>query len=527
MRALFATTLRLGDALSQHVLLCAAALLLGVMVALPLAVWASRSRAVAQVSLGIAGLIQTIPALALLALFFPVLLALRSVFGAGLPALGFLPALLALSLYAVLPILRNTVTALVNMDPRVIEAADGVGMTGYQRLRLVEAPLAAPFVMAGIRTAAVWTIGAATLATTIGQQSLGDPIFAGLQTQNWELVLAGCIAAAALALVADGLLAMVERGFAMRRPMLVFIGAGLALAGVAGAAVAMRDDGRDVAVVGAKNFSEQYILARLIGARLSAAGYKVEYREGLGSSVIHRALTSGAIDVYVDYTGTILANEIGPGNMDDAGTAPADLVEAIARWERETTGTRLLGALGFENAYAFAMPKEVARERGIAALDDLAPVASSLTIGGDLEFFERPEWKAVREAYGLQAANTRSFSPTFMYDALIARNADVISAFSSDGRIAADDLLVLADPRGALPAYDAVLLIAPDRAEDPRFVAALRPLIGAINVEAMRRANYAVDRQQAKRTPQQAAQELAEELAQKQAITTGGAPDAR
>ena len=99
-------------------------------------------------------------------------------------------ALLALALYALLPVLRNAVTAQANLDPGVLEAADGVGMTQWQKLRLVEAPLSAPFIMAGIRTASVWTIGAATLATTIGQPSLGDPIFAGLQTQNWVLVMA-------------------------------------------------------------------------------------------------------------------------------------------------------------------------------------------------------------------------------------------------------------------------------------------------------------------------------------------------
>ena len=184
--------LGLGDELAAHVLLSAAAIGLGIAIALPLAVWAGRSETVSRVALGFASLVQTIPALALLALFFPILLSLRAVFGEGLPTLGFLPALLALALYALLPILRNAVTAQANLDPGVVEAADGVGMSAWQKLRLVEAPLAAPFVMAGIRTAAVWTIGAATLSTTIGQQSLGDPIFAGLQTQNWALVLAGC-----------------------------------------------------------------------------------------------------------------------------------------------------------------------------------------------------------------------------------------------------------------------------------------------------------------------------------------------
>ncbi len=505
MSDLFAALTRLGPQLAEHVLLVAAALALGIAVALPLAVWAARSPSVARIALGFASLVQTIPALALLALFFPLLLALRAVFGEGLPTLGFLPAFLALALYALLPILRNAVTALVNIEPGVLEAAEAMGMTGPQKLRLVEAPLAAPYVMAGIRTATVWTIGAATLATTIGQRSLGDPIFAGLQTQNWALVLAGCIAAAGLALVADALLGLVERGFHARRPLLGWIGGGLAIAGILAAFVATLGGGRDVVVVGAKNFSEQYILARLIGSRLEEAGYAVEYRQGLGSAVIHGALTSGAIDVYVDYSGTIWSNAMGRAEP----VPRAEMIAEITRWERATSGTLVLGALGFENAYAFAMRPERAAELGIASLADLAPRSRSLVAGGDVEFFERPEWTAVREAYGLRFSGLRNFTATFMYDALASGEADVISAFSSDGRIAADGLVVLGDPLGALPAYDALLLVSPARADDERFIEALSPLVGAIPVEAMREANYTVDRSEDKRTPAEAARELA------------------
>jgi osmoprotectant transport system permease protein len=506
-----AALLRLGGPLAEHVLLVAAALALGIAVALPAAVWASRSPAFARLALGFAGLVQTIPALALLALFFPILLALSAVFGEGLPTLGFLPALLALALYALLPILRNAVTARATMDAGVLEAADAVGMTSAQKLRLVEVPLAAPFVMAGIRTAAVWTIGAATLATTIGQPSLGDPIFAGLQTQNWALVLAGCCAAAALALVADGLLALIERGFATRKRSLWLTGLALALAGIAAAVIARVDwsDAEDrPVVVGAKNFSEQFVLARLIGARLEQAGYRVAYREGLGSAVIHGALTSGAIDVYVDYSGTIWANEM----QRDDQPPPGEMVEAITQWERETTGTLALGALGFENAYAFAMRQDRARELGVTSLANLTPLVRRLTIGGDIEFFERPEWAAVRDAYALGSARTRRFTPTFIYDALQGREADVITAFSSDGRIAADSLVVLEDPKQALPSYDALLLIAPGRAADQRFVETLRPLVGVIPVEAMRAANLSVDRTADKRSPDEAASELARQI---------------
>ena len=511
MSGLGPALLGLGDKLAAHVVLSAAAIALGIAVALPLAVWASRSETVSRFALGFASLVQTIPALALLALFFPILLSLRAVFGEGLPTLGFLPALLALSLYALLPILRNAVTAQANLDPGVLQAADGVGMTRWQRLRLVEAPLAAPFVMAGIRTAAVWTIGAATLATTIGQPSLGDPIFAGLQTQNWVLVLAGCIASAALALVADALLGLVERGFAARNRTLWLGGMIAVLLGVAAAFASQVDwagEDEDTIVIGAKQFSEQYILARLIGARLAEAGYAVEYRDGLGSAVVHNALTSGQIDIAIDYTGTLWTNQL--GREDNPGRDA--MYEAITEWERETSGTLVLGRLGFENAYAFAMRADRAAALDIATLDDLARASPQLVVGGDPEFFERPEWIAVRDAYGFEFAGLRNFSPTFMYNALRSGEADAISAYTSDGRIAADRLVVLADPREALPNYDALLMVAPTRAQDARLLDALRPLIGAIDVEAMREANFAVDREEDKRTPAEAAAMLAQRI---------------
>ncbi|MEL1252045.1 ABC transporter permease/substrate-binding protein [Aurantiacibacter gilvus] len=508
MSALVEALLNLGPQLAEHVLLCAAAIALGVMVALPLAVWASRSPPVARITLGFASLVQTIPALALLALFFPILLAARAVFGEGLPTLGFLPAWLALALYALLPILRNAVTALTNLDPELIEAADGLGMTSWQKLRLVEAPLAAPFVMAGIRTASVWTIGAATLATTIGQPSLGDPIFAGLQTQNWVLVLAGCIASAGLALVADALLGMAERGLALRKPKLAWGGALLALAGIAAAALSLADwrggDTRETVVIGAKGFSEQYILARAIGLTLEDAGYAVEYREGLGSAVVHNAVTTSAIDISIDYTGTLWTNQL--ERSDNPGRAA--MYAELVRWEAETSGTRVLGRLGFENAYGLAVAPDTAAIFGLASIADLAAVAPDLTIGGDPEWFERPEWRAVRDAYDLRFAGQRTFSPTFMYNALQSAEVHVISAYTSDGRIAADGLVVLEDPLEALPSYDAIVLLSPRVAQDEALAEALEPLVGAVDVETMREANYMVDREEDKATPEEAARWL-------------------
>ena len=153
---------------------------------------------------------------------------------------------------------------------------------------------------------------------------------------------------------------------------------------------------------------------------------------------------------------------------------------------------RLLGALGFENAYALAMRREKAQALGIRSIADLAAHAGELTIAGDYEFFARPEWDALRKVYGLQFKAQRQMQPEFMYKAVVANDVDVISAYTSDGQIALNDLVVLDDVRRAMPPYDAILLLSPRRAHDEKLVSAVKPLIGAIPVDLMRQANARV-----------------------------------
>jgi osmoprotectant transport system permease protein len=500
--------------LGWHVALSAAALALGLAIGLPLAVAAARAPRLRWVSLTLASLVQTIPSLALLALFYPLLLALSALFkpvGLAIPALGFLPSLLALTLYSILPILRNTVAGLRGLPPAITEAADGLGMTATQKLVRVEAPLAAPVAMAGVRTAAVWTIGAATLSTPVGQTSLGDYIFSGLQTENWVFVLFGCAASALLAIITDQMLGLIEAGLERRDGRRIGIGAGVLAVGTVLALLPLIATGgatKDRYVIGAKNFSEQFILADLMADRLHTAGATTETKQGLGSVVAFRALAANDLDVYVDYSGTLWSNVLQRTDIPPR----AELLRQLTAALKAKYGVTVLGSLGFENAYALAMKADKAKTLGIASLDDLAAHAAGLTLGADLEFLSRPEWKGIETAYSLHFKATQSYNPTFMYRAIEGGAADVISAFSSDGRIAADRLVTLSDPKGAIPAYDAVMLIAPKRADDRRLIGALKPLIGAISVEHMREANLAVDRDADKKTPEDAARALATTL---------------
>ena len=364
---------RLPDYFSNHVLVSITALLLGLVVSLPLAFVCVRRPAVRALALAATSIVQTIPGLALLALFYPLLLGATALterfFGFGFSAIGFLPSVLALALYSMLPPLRNTVTGLMSVDPAVTEAATGVGMTPRQSLFMVQLPLALPVIMAGIRTAAVWVIGTATLSTPIGQTSLGNYIFTGLQTQNWVFVLFGCAAAAVLALAIDQLLALMERGVGTRsRGQLVAGALGLVIV----ASLALLPSfakGHKTYVIGAKPFAEQYILAALIEQRLAAGGLTAQLRQGLGSAVIFDALVAGDIDVYVEYSGTLWANQ-----MRRTDIKPREEVLAeVSRWLADKYRVRMLGALGFENSYALAMTQRRAGELGINSLADLAP----------------------------------------------------------------------------------------------------------------------------------------------------------
>lgn len=306
-------------------------------------------------------------------------------------------------------------------------------------------------------------------------------------------------------MIVDQLLGLIETGAAKRRRGLVIAGAVLLVLGALAAMSPLAAFGKPASyVVGAKNFSEQYILAELMAERLEATGARVSRKEDLGSAVAYRALAAGEVDVYVDYTGTLWTNVL--KRQDNPGREA--VLEQLTAELKRRDGVVVLGSLGFENAYAFAMRADRASSLGIASLSDLARRAPRLTLGSDLEFLSRPEWKAVDAAYDFRFKAERSFQPTFMYRALSGGEADVISAFSSDGRISADKLVVLSDPKSALPPYDAVILVSPKRADDERLLEALRPLVGSISVEAMRAANYSVDRDRGKLSPAQAARAL-------------------
>ena len=451
--------------LTAHLQLTLLALLLAVAIAVPLGIAVARRRGLETPLLGLASVVQTIPGLALLAIMVPALAMLgqytQRALGLELRSIGFLPALIALTLYALLPILRGTVVGIGGVDPALVEAARGVGMTEPEVLRRVTLPLAMPVIVAGLRTAAVWVVGTATLSTPVGATSLGNFIFSGLQTRNYAAVGVGCAAAAALALLLDQLIRALETGVRDRRrariaAALLLLGGLCAWAAAGFASPSARSGPREV-VIGAKTFTEQYVLSELLAARIAEqTGLPTRTLPSLGSTVLFDALRAGQIDVYVDYSGTVWATLMHRPQLPEDR---ARVLREVAGFLRAEHGIEVAAALGFENSYALGMRAEHARRLGIERISQLAAHAPRLEIGGDYEFFHRPEWKTLQSVYGLAFAAERSMDSSLMYQAVSEGQVDVISAFSTDGRIAAQQITLLEDDRGAIPPYDAIVLV--------------------------------------------------------------------
>jgi osmoprotectant transport system permease protein len=490
----------LPEYLTAHLQLSLFALLIGAVVSIPLGVVVTRVSWLEQPVLGVASVIQTIPSLALLAVMVPLLGALQ------LQSIGYLPAFIGLTLYSVLPILRNTVTGLAGIDPALIEAAQGVGMTPRQQLWRVELPLAMPVVVAGVRTSTVWIVGIATLSTPVGATSLGNYIFTGLQTRNYAAVLMGCVAAAALALLLDGLVWILENGVRRRRGILVtlsLVGLGLLYAYTfASFAFPLLVSKGKVVRIGAKTFTEQYVLSEILSRKIEQdTELSTRIIESLGSTVAFDALVAGDIDLYVDYSGTVWATVMG---RDTIGQDRQKVLREIKDWLETEHRLKWIGPLGFENAYVLAVRQEDAERLDLERISDLRLHASDLVIGGDYEFFGRPEWEAISETYGLSFDRRRRMDSSLMYQAADQGDVDVIAAFSTDGRIDALGLKVLEDDRHAIPPYDAIMLAAPGLPEEA--VEVLEELQNTIPADEMRRMNRAVD--EGRKSPAEAAEEF-------------------
>ena len=480
----------LGTLVGEHVLLVAISTAIAVAVGVPLGILAAQRPRLASPLVGIANVVQTVPSLAMFGFLLPV----PFIGGVGARA-----ALAVLVLYGLLPIVRSTIVGLTGIDRSIREAGVAMGMTPRELLRQVELPLALPSIVAGVRVAAVVGVGSATIAAAIGAGGLGQYIYRGLSMVDSTVILAGAIPAALLALVVDGGLLWLERQLSPRRRTRARRGAlataaSLVVLGLAFGAV-LAAQSRGAIVVGSKNFTEQLILGEIVAQTIEReTGLAVRRRLNLGGTLIcDRALLTGDIDVYVEYTGTALTAIFRQPPSND----PQAVMETV-REQYADSGRTLLPPLGFENTFAILVRGSDAREKGLRTIDDVAKVAPQWRAGFGYEFLERPDgYRGLARTYGLSFRSPpQVMDLTLSYRALAAGQVDLIAGDATAGLIEGLDLVQLDDNRRYFPPYDAVpVASASTLLRYPRVREALEGLAGRISAEAMREMNHAADAQ--------------------------------
>ncbi|HEY0078898.1 MAG TPA: glycine betaine ABC transporter substrate-binding protein [Pyrinomonadaceae bacterium] len=493
----------------EHLLLVAVSTGVAVLIGIPVGVFLTRRTGLKSPVLALAGVLQTVPSLALFGFLIP----LPFVGGIGART-----AIVALVLYALLPVIRNTVTGIEGVERSVREAATAMGMTDGQILRQVELPLASSVILAGVRVATVISVGVATIAAAIGAGGLGTYIFRGLRMNNNALILAGAVPAALMALAADWLIGLLEqrldvskrrtgerqaRQAKLRRAAL----AALALALIAGGAYALwRGGGRRADVtVGSKDFTEQVILGELLAQVFESKGLRVERRFELGGNLCHEALVAGEIDAYPEYSGTSLTAILKRPTSSDARA----VYEQIKRDYGERFEVEVSEPLGFNNTFAILVRGDDARRLSLRTISDAAPFAPKWRAGFGQDFMSRPDgYAGFTRAYDLKfGAQPREMDLSLTYRALASGEVDIIAGNSTDGLISILDLTELEDDRHYFPPYEAVVLFRRDSLArlPPEARQALSKLSGALSTEEMRRLNYEVDGR--KRAPSEVVRE--------------------
>ncbi len=475
----------------EHLILVAIAMTIAISIGIPLGIVITRKPKLAKVVLGLANAIQTIPSLAI----FGFLISVPFIGG-----IGKVPAIVALSLYALLPLIRNTYTGIINIDPTIREAGRGMGMTDTQLLFQVEIPLALGIIIAGIRIATVISVGIATIAAAIGGGGLGVFIFRGISTVNTQLILAGAIPSAFIALGADLFLGWLERyltqpGQSKQKYFLLGVLAVL-MTGLLLGIFGLQNPQTETITIGSKNFTEQVILGEILAQQIEAkTDLKVERQFNLGGTFIcHEAVKVGQIDGYVEYTGTALTAILKQKPITD----PKKVYRIVKQAYDEDFQLTVMNSLGFENTFAIVIRREDAQNLNIKTLSQAAQYTPQWRAGFGYEFLARKDgYPGLAKTYGLKFKNTpQQMDLGLMYKALAQKQVDLVAGNSTDGLIPVLKLVVLEDDKKYFPPYEAVPVFNQETLAKYREIEpALANLAGFITAEQMQQMNYEVDNQ--------------------------------
>ncbi|KIY24421.1 glycine/betaine ABC transporter permease [Lactobacillus delbrueckii subsp. bulgaricus] len=472
---------QIWQALGEHLFLSMEALLLSCLIAIPLGMLLAHSKRAGEVVFQITSIIQTIPSLALLGLLIPFV------------GIGMTPALIALTAYGIMPIYQNTYSALRNIDPNLEEAADAFGLSRWKKLSRLEFPMALPMTLSGVSISLVMIIGTATLAAMIGAGGLGTYIMIGIQQNNNTYLLIGAGLSAVLTLAMSGLLkfmASSKKHFRVTAAVLAIFAIGL---GVSQLPKALAPKEEKVVIAG-KLGSEPDILINMYKYLIERNNphVKVTLKNNFGgTSFLFNALKTGKIDIYPEFTGTVLQGlaKKKVATLHD----PAKTYQLAKKLMAEEDQLTYLPAMNYQNGYDLAVTKAFAKKNNIKSLSDLAKVDASLTAAFDPDFANQQDgYLGLKKEYGLNF-KVKTMEPALRYKAIASGKVAVVDGYTTDPQIKQYDLVALKDDKSFFPPYQGAPLLKTSFAKKhPGVVKSLNKLAGKITEAEMQEMNYKV-----------------------------------
>ena len=466
-------------ALFEHLQISLLSLLLAVFIAVPLGIILVKLPKLKEWLLQLTGVFQTIPSLALLGLFIPM-------FG-----IGKIPAITALVIYALFPVLQSTITGLDSVDKNLQEAAEAFGMNRLERLRKFELPLAMPVIVSGVRTAAVLIVGTATLGALIGAGGMGSFILLGIDRNNTALILIGAISSAFLAILMNIVIRYLENK-SLKKILISLIALITATALSFIPSIAPMMNSRRLLVAG-KLGPEPEILINMYKELIEAnSDIKVKLEPNFGkTSFLYEALKNKQIDIYPEFSGTITSSLL--KNQVKVSNAPLEVYEAAREGILNQDKLVYLKPMEYQNTYALAVKKDYANKYDLKTISDLSKVEDSAVAGFTLEFNDRDDGnKGLKSLYKLEL-NVKTLEPNLRYQAINGGNVQIVDAYSTDSELIEYDLVVLEDDKQLFPPYQGAPLMRKDTLEKyPKLEEILNKLAGQISAEEMSRMNYQV-----------------------------------
>ena len=470
----------------EHLLISLTAILIAVVIGGLAGILISEFQRAAKPTLGVINFLYTIPSISMLGFLIP------------FSGVGNVTAVIALTVYALLPMVRNTHTGITNLDPAVLEAAKGMGSTRSQILFKIKLPLAMPVIMSGIRSMVTMTIALAGIASFIGAGGLGVAIYRGITTNNASMTIAGSLLIAVLALLMDFVLGIAEKRIQKRSVKSKKVNRVIAVIvlivciGIAGAAF-FRSQSKDTIHIATKPMTEQYVLGEMLDLLIEQdTDLDVELTQGVGggTSNIQPAMESGEFDLYPEYTGTAW-NMV----LKQEGLYTEDLFDTMQQSYKDDYSMQWIGMYGFNNTYGLVVRREIAEQYGLHTYSDLSAVADQLVFGAEYDFFEREDgYDALCDTYGLNFKTTMDMDIGLKYQAINQGQIDVMVIFTTDGQLSASDVVVLEDDKQFYPSYLCGNVIRNEVLEEhPELEDVFQKLTGIISDSDMAEMNYAVE----------------------------------